>query len=140
MSLCLTYLKPPIQMCSSGHSVCHTCRQSVTVCPVCRAEFKLCRNVALENIAKGLRYQYKNLCREILTLDLINEHEMVCPRRIHTCPMNTFPGNHVCHWRGFWKDCKQHYTRNHRSRPIEGSIHGYHISTSAHLQESSFFL
>ncbi|PSN38637.1 hypothetical protein C0J52_26969 [Blattella germanica] len=117
--VCLTYLKPPIRVCSSGHSVCHTCRQSVTVCPVCRAEFKLNRNVALENIAKGLRYPCNNLCNDIFTLDLINEHEMVCPRGIHTCPMNTFPGNPVCHWRGFWKDYKLHYTRNHHARPIE---------------------
>ncbi|PSN49765.1 E3 ubiquitin-protein ligase siah2 [Blattella germanica] len=50
--VCLTYLRPPIQICSSGQSMCHTCRQRVAICSTCRAKLTTSRNVALENRAK----------------------------------------------------------------------------------------
>ncbi|KAG5869055.1 hypothetical protein JTB14_032241 [Gonioctena quinquepunctata] len=46
--ICMEYMKPPIWMCSMGHSICNSCKPNVMKCPTCQVGLKRNRNFALE--------------------------------------------------------------------------------------------
>lgn len=110
--VCLEYMAPPIFLCENGHSICDQCRPQLPVCPTCRKPFlPNTRNVALESIAHGLDYPCRNEgCSEIFPLELVAQHQAVCPRRPFECPL--VQGSH-CTWKGPLSLIKTHVMDSH---------------------------
>jgi E3 ubiquitin-protein ligase SIAH1 len=111
--VCMEYMVPPISLCESGHSICDQCRPQLPVCPSCRKPFLAnTRNIALECIADELDYPCRNDgCFEIYPLQIITQHEAVCPHRPFDCPLS-----HCAHcvWKGPLNLMKKHVTEAHR--------------------------
>jgi len=110
--VCLEYMVPPISLCESGHSICDQCRPQLPVCPTCRKPFLAkTRNIALESIADDLDYPCRNDgCFEIYPVQIITQHEAVCPHRPFECPLSQ--GAH-CAWKGPLRLMKQHVKEVH---------------------------
>jgi len=111
--VCMEYMVPPISLCESGHSICDRCRPQLPVCPTCRKPFLAnTRNIALECIADDLDYPCRNDgCFEIYPVQIILQHEAVCPHRPFDCPLS-----HCAHcvWKGPLHQMKEHVTEAHR--------------------------
>jgi E3 ubiquitin-protein ligase SIAH1 len=106
--VCMQYMVPPIQLCTNGHNICSRCRGKVQRCLTCRAEFLETRNVALENIARRLKYPCANRqsgCLDRFSIEHIAEHQAVCVYGEIKCP---FQVNWNCSWKGFKSDLKEH--------------------------------
>ena len=111
--VCMQYMVPPIKLCTNGHNICSKCRGTVKRCHTCRAEFSETRNMALENIARRLKYSCANRqrgCLELFSIEHINEHLAVCIYGKITCP---FKLNRNCSWNGFKSDLKEHAKNAH---------------------------
>ncbi|PSN52078.1 hypothetical protein C0J52_03903 [Blattella germanica] len=111
--ICFNYLTSPIIMCSNGHNIGACCSTKIEECPVCRQRFSPIRNLSLENITQGLKcscINHNKGCTEVLSLELIKEHEAVCPLGIHECLMNKFPGVH-CNWKGSISEFEKHVSQ-----------------------------
>ena len=111
--VCMEYMVPPISLCESGHSICVQCRPQLPVCPTCRKPFLAkTRNIALESIADELDYPCRNDgCFEIFPVQIITQHEAVCPHRPFDCPLSQ--GAH-CVWKGPLGLVKKHVMEVHR--------------------------
>jgi E3 ubiquitin-protein ligase SIAH1 len=97
----MEYMVPPIQLCTNGHNICSKCRgrESVQHCSTCRAEFSEIRNVALENIARSLKYPCENRksgCHKFFTIENIAEHHAHCNYGKIKYP---FAINWMCNWK-----------------------------------------
>lgn len=110
--VCMEYMVPPISLCESGHSICEQCRPQLPECPTCRKPFlSTTRNIALESIADGLDYPCRNEgCFEIYPLQIITQHEAVCPHRPYQCPLSH--GSH-CVWKGPLSIMRKHVMEVH---------------------------
>jgi hypothetical protein len=112
--VCREYMVPPINLCTNGHNICSKCRQKVQCCPTCRAEFSSIRNVALESIARRLKYPCANRqtgCLDLFSIEHIAEHQAVCAYGPIECPLNKV--NVGCPWKGFKSDLKEHAKAAH---------------------------
>ena len=119
--VCMQYMVPPIKLCTNGHSICSKCRDRVQRCPTCRAKFLEIRNVALENIARTLKYPCANRqsgCRELLSIEHYAKHQDVCVYRKIKCPLHLFL---TCSWNGLKNDLKAHAEAAHPFYFFHGS-------------------
>ncbi|XP_069680139.1 E3 ubiquitin-protein ligase siah-1-like [Periplaneta americana] len=119
--ICLEYMIPPITMCESGHNICNKCRPRMKKCPNCRQSLLSARNLALENLAKKVKYPCYNRrtgCEEAFPLDEIDKHQSICLHRFYECPLSKAPGI-LCLWQGPRSDIKKHIDMNHKDRVTE---------------------
>ena len=117
--VCMEYMVPPIWLCTNGHNICSKCRKSVQRCPTCRAEFLETRCVALENIARRLKYPCINResgCLELFSIEHITKHHAGCVYGKIKCPFYLL---NDCSWSGFKNDLKEHAKAAHRDNFFE---------------------
>ena len=103
--LCHEYMSPPITLCQAGHNICNKCKPALQFtggnkCPRCKRGLLETRNVALETIARGLKYpcRYTEVgCRLKFTMEEIGRHHARCNFRAYDCPIRT---QEKCHWNG----------------------------------------
>ena len=106
--VCREYIVPPIQVCTNGHNICSRCRQRVQLCPTCRAKILGTRNVALENIARKLKYpcaNRQNGCLALFSLEHIAIHQAACVYGKMKCPFHIY---WPCPWQDFKCNLKKH--------------------------------
>jgi len=119
--VCMEYMVPPIKLCTNGHNVCSKCEDRVICCPTCRAEFSETRSVALDNIARRLKYPCVNRqrgCLDLLSIEHIAKHNAVCVYGKIKCPFHLLK---MCSWNGFKNDLKEHAKRIHPGNFFEVS-------------------
>jgi len=112
----MDYMVPPIMLCVNGHNVCDICRSEITLCPICRKQFLSTRNVALEKLARDVKYPcpYRKYgCEEFLVHDKFREHQNKCHYLPQTCPASKL-SNEQCSWTGIFNDIKKHLMEQHR--------------------------
>ena len=103
--ICHEYMIPPITVCQGGHNICRKCRPTLQIkggskCPRCRKALLDTRNVALETIARGLKYpcRYNGIgCKEKYNMDDIGKHHARCAFRSYDCPIRELEH---CAWNG----------------------------------------
>ncbi|XP_050509573.1 E3 ubiquitin-protein ligase Siah1-like [Diabrotica virgifera virgifera] len=91
--ICLNYLQIPIRMCTTGHSLCDTCRNKLTVCPMCLSGFSNGSNRSLESIIPLLKIPCKfrdKGCQDLLFHVDRLAHEVDCPHQGISCPRCSF--------------------------------------------------
>ena len=111
--VCAEYMLPPIELCKNGHNICSNCRRKLKKCPTCRQEFVSIRNLALENLTKGIKYLCTNRkfgCKEKHTVDFIRTHQDVCPYAPYMCP---FINEKKCAWTDVLSNMKRHLLECH---------------------------
>jgi E3 ubiquitin-protein ligase SIAH1 len=115
--VCTAYMIPPISLCCNGHNICRKCTlKKIQRCPVCRGRLSGIRNITLETIARRQMYPCINRdkgCFQVFSVDLIADHEAVCPYGLMKCPMNKFPSV-MCSWKGLISELKKHVTGSHK--------------------------
>jgi len=119
--VCTEYMVPPIILCVNGHNICNICRPKIPHCPTCRQQFLSTRNVALEKLARDVKYPcsyQKYGCKEVFVHDTVREHQHRCHYRPQTCPAYKLP-NLQCSWTGIYDDVKKHLMENHRGECYE---------------------
>ena len=107
---------PPIILCESGNNMCDRCGPRIFGCPTCRHPYLNATNVALEQLAREVRYpcRYQKFgCEEFFAHDTVREHQHRCHYRPQTCPTYKLP-NVKCTWTGSYEDIKKHLMENHR--------------------------
>jgi len=80
VSVCMEYMVPPIKLCTNGHNICSKYTGSIQRCPTCRSKFSVVRNVALEIIARKLKYPCANRqsgCLELFSIEHVAKHNAV---------------------------------------------------------------
>ena len=110
---CMEYMVPPIKLCTNGHNICSKCRQRVQFCPTCRSKFSMIRNVALENIARRLKYpcvNRENGCLELFSIEHIAEHHAGCVYGKIKCPLHLL---NKCSWNGLKNSVMRHLEEAH---------------------------
>jgi E3 ubiquitin-protein ligase SIAH1 len=88
--VCMEYLLPPIVLCVNGHNICPRCKPKLKKCSICRQPFVNIRNVALEKLARQIKYPctyWREGCTVKVNLDLKDKHEKVCPYNQYRCPL-----------------------------------------------------
>jgi hypothetical protein len=112
--VCMEYMVPPIKLCTNGHNICSKCRESLQCCPTCRAKFSEIRSVALENIARRLKFpcvNRQNGCLELFSIEHITKHHAICVYGKIKCPFHLLK---MCSWNGLKNDLKGHAKAAHR--------------------------
>jgi hypothetical protein len=127
---CMEYMVPPITLCNYGHSFCSKCGGKHILCPTCSCSFSSIRNLALESIARTQTYpcaNRENGCPDLLSNELIAEHQAVCTHEAMKCPLSKTIFK--CSWMGVISDLEEHATAAH-------SVHIFKNATfiSSHLQ------
>jgi E3 ubiquitin-protein ligase SIAH1 len=113
--VCLEYIRPPIRLCENGHKICNICRQKVNRCPSCRQEFLDIRNLALEDLARQVKYpcKYRSYgCTELFNHDTVGKHQKICLHIPQNCPVAKLAFG-KCSWTGSYSDIKGHLKENH---------------------------
>jgi E3 ubiquitin-protein ligase SIAH1 len=121
--VCMEYMVPPIKLCTNGHSICSKCREEVDCCPTCRTKFTDIRNVALETIARRQKYPCANRgsgCPDLLSIELIVEHQAVCTHGPIKCPLTKV--GFQCSWNGVKFDLEEHAKAAHPGYIRKGAI------------------
>jgi E3 ubiquitin-protein ligase SIAH1 len=98
--------------------VCFRCLPKISNCPVCNGRFQNEQNIALENISRQLHYPCRHRrfgCSELLTWDIIQEHEEECCYGIYGCPICE-DEDIRCPWKGPLFDLKEHLITNHENK------------------------
>ena len=111
--MCTDYMVPPIKLCTNGHSICSKCRGRVKRCPTCRAKFSETRCLALEDIARRLKYPCANRqsgCHECFSIEHIAKHHAVCVYGKIKCPFHFIK---TCSWNGLKSEFKEHVQAAH---------------------------
>ena len=116
--VCLDYMVPPIfVICMNGHNVCNKCAPNLLdECPTCRQPVLSIRNIAMENIARKLKYPCVNQkwgCEEVSPFDKVAKHQAECFHNRRHCPWAPPCGR--CPWAGNTGDLKAHLTQSHAS-------------------------
>ncbi len=114
--VCLDHITPPIKQCVKGHLVCNECFPRLPHCPTCRSAMNQERNLAIEQIARLLKYPcryYPMGCREVFILSKKGAHEQDCPYLQLKCP---FHGQ--CAFNGSLKDVVPHLASDHAVTPV----------------------
>ncbi|PSN42254.1 E3 ubiquitin-protein ligase SIAH1B [Blattella germanica] len=113
--VCRNYMVPPIYICQQRHNICSNCRPKIDLCPTCTQPFTEARNVHLENLARNMHYPcvYSEIgCVEVLPMDLITAHQILCAHRPHICPLYKVP-RVMCPWKGPHSEMKAHVVETH---------------------------
>ena len=111
--VCMEYMVPPIKLCTNGHNICSKCTGSIQRCPTCRSKFSVVRNVALEIIARKLKYPCANRqsgCLELFSIEHIAKHNDGCVYGKIKCPLHL---RKKCSWNGLKNDLKKHAKAAH---------------------------
>jgi E3 ubiquitin-protein ligase SIAH1 len=119
--VCIQYMVPPINLCTNGHNICSRCRESLQCCPTCRAKFLETRNVALENIARRMKYpcvNRQNGCLELFSIEHIVKHHAGCVYGEIKCPFHLVE---TCSWNGLKNHLMEHAKAAHKKHFWEGS-------------------
>jgi len=114
--VCLDHITPPMKQCIKGHLVCNECFPRLPHCPTCRSPMNQERNLAIEQIARLLKYPcryYPMGCREAFILSKKGAHEQDCPYLQLKCP---FHGQ--CAFNGSLKDVVPHLASEHAVTPV----------------------
>lgn len=114
--VCFEHMRPPIYICSSGHSVCGPCKIKITVCPTCRQSMLNARNFSLEGVSGKLQHHCKhhNLgCNEIALLTSLLVHEENCTFKPYKCPLWEHTET-KCDWDGNTSEILDHIEDKHR--------------------------
>ncbi|XP_069689595.1 E3 ubiquitin-protein ligase sina-like isoform X2 [Periplaneta americana] len=127
--LCKEYMHPPITLCQGGHNICSSCRPGLQFsggnkCPRCRRPLLETRNVALETIARGLRYPCRyngSGCREKFSMEEIAEHHAHCVHRLYDCPLRALES---CTWCGSLPEVHGHVEATHSSCTLGAAVVG----------------
>jgi E3 ubiquitin-protein ligase SIAH1 len=142
--VCMEYMVPPIGMCLNGYNICNICRPKVQHCPTCRCPFLFTRNLALETLAMYLKYPctYRKYgCTEVLSHDVIRQHQDGCRYRQQTCPVVKLP-NGRCSWTGIYDGIKEPLKEEHSDKCydyVEGKTRALrNISATMCLSEFIF--
>jgi E3 ubiquitin-protein ligase SIAH1 len=112
----MEYMVPPIILCANGHNICNICRPKIPHCPTWRQPFLNATNVALEKLAREMKYSctYQKFgCEEVFFHDTVREHQHRCHYRPQKCPAYKLP-NVKCSWTGSYNDIKKHLMEKHR--------------------------
>jgi E3 ubiquitin-protein ligase SIAH1 len=126
--VCLEYIMPPIAMCENGHSICTTCRQKLLICPTCRQPFSDAKCLALENLARRIKYpcKFRELgCEESFLMQNIASHQADCPYKPFKCPFSIMK-NYKCPWEGHMSEIEDHIKSNHTEPGHTRSVTGKH--------------
>ena len=114
--VCMEYMVPPIILCVNGHNICDRCRPNIPKCPTCRQKFLSTRNVALEKLAREMKYpcSYQEYgCKEFFVYSTFREHQHRCHYLPQTCPVYKV-SNVQCNWTGIYINIKTHLMEQHR--------------------------
>ena len=114
--VCLDHITPPMKQCVKGHLVCNECFPRLPHCPTCRSAMNPERNLAIEQMARLLKYPcryYPMGCREAFILSKKTAHERDCPFLQLKCP---FHGQ--CAFNGSLKDVVPHLASDHSVTPV----------------------
>jgi hypothetical protein len=89
--------------------------QKVKECPTCKHQFVGNRNLALEDLARQVKYpcKYRSYgCAETFSQETIAGHQAICQYIPQKCPAAKLAfGN--CSWTGSYSDMKKHLKENH---------------------------
>jgi hypothetical protein len=113
--MCTECMRPPILLCSGGHSMCNICQPNVSRCPVCRLHTLSTRHAVLEKLAGQLNYPcvfQRNGCRDKYNIDLIGEHEEKCRYIQQVCLVQKLNLG-TCTWTGIAGSMNTHLTEEH---------------------------
>lgn len=117
--ICSSYMSPPIHQCSTGHSVCESCRKKLTCCALCQENFTESRNISLEGLAVKMRYPCVHRltgCTATLSYNEREIHELRCTFKGVRCAMEK------CTWIGQVSDLKEHWaSKKVTSKPYQAS-------------------
>jgi E3 ubiquitin-protein ligase SIAH1 len=123
---CNEYMRPPIILCERGCKVCENWKSGYSYCKICDGCFVKARSLALENLARRVKYpcKYRSYgCTEIFSHDRIDEHQVECLHIPRTCPFSKL--NYAyCSWSGSYDDIKGHLQSNHLEDSCE-YVEGY---------------
>ena len=128
--VCMQYMVPPIKLGTNGHNICSKCEERVMFCPTCRAEFSAIRCLALENIARRLKYPCANRqsgCLELLSMKHIAKHHAVCVCRKIKCPFHLV---NMCSWNGLKNNLKGHAKAAHSGFRVEPKFSSVSLTTA----------
>lgn len=120
---CLTPLCAPIQLCSSGHSVCVACRRELVACPVCKATFADVRSMSLEQVAARTPMKCTNArfgCGVVLKPAELCRHEQNCLHQASECFMGRIWDD--CSWSGRGMDFLEHCEQQHGTRMFRDAV------------------
>jgi hypothetical protein len=87
-------------------------------CPTCRRQFLDTRNVALENLARHVKYpcKYRSYgCKEEFASDVIIDHQDRCEYCPQTCPVPEVD-TLKCMWTGKYDQLKNHLKEKHSDK------------------------
>lgn len=117
--VCSNYMIPPIRQCTTGHSICESCRKRLSNCAVCKSEFAEGRNIALESLAVKMKYPCINRisgCPAALSYNEREIHELRCTYKGFKCAMDK------CLWVGPLETLKDHWaSKRITSKPYQAS-------------------
>lgn len=103
-------MKPPIYICSSGHSLCTSCKSTGRCISISNCTVTNARNLLVEKIMDLLFYSCENNgCDEMHKLKDMNKHEMECQYKIYNCP-----DYDVCNKRGNIRNLIDHIKTEHK--------------------------
>lgn len=129
--VCFEYMKPPVTVCQSGHNICFSCKPKMHQCPTCRQEFLQTRNLSLENLSRHVMFPCTNRragCPEVLVLNLILQHQDVCPFASYRCPFAKISNAFCAHYSPL-QLLKTHVLRDHKGNSLEiyggGKFYGH---------------
>lgn len=117
--VCSNYMTPPIRQCTTGHSICESCRKRLLQCAICKGQFAESRNIALESLAVKMKYPCVNRpsgCLTILSYNERENHEVKCTYQGFQCAMEK------CLWVGPLENLKSHWaSKKITSKPYQAS-------------------
>lgn len=109
--VCYEMIRPTVDICSNGHSVCLKCRCRLTQCPICSADFVKAKNIMLAQIAEYVKYPCPNTvggCKEVYYLRDEERHLKKCGYIVHRCKIDN------CDWIGKKEELRTHVETIHQ--------------------------
>jgi hypothetical protein len=119
---CMECMVPPLELCNNGQNICSECKRRHHHCPICGANITIIRIVILDSIARRQKYpcaKRDNGCPDLLSIELIAEHQAVCTHRPILCPLSKTIFK--CSWKGVISDLEQHAKATHSAQIIKGA-------------------
>ena len=86
--VCLEYVRHPVTLCANGYKICKICKKEVGHCPSCTQQFVKTRNLAIEDLARHVKYPCKYRaygCTDILHRDKTGGHQAKCRYSPQVC-------------------------------------------------------
>uniref|UniRef100_V5G8I2 RING-type E3 ubiquitin transferase n=1 Tax=Anoplophora glabripennis TaxID=217634 RepID=V5G8I2_ANOGL len=116
--ICTAYMRPPIHMCNTGHSLCRQCREKLQRCPSCSSEFSGSRNYSLEKIGQIIKCPCKSKdlgCDFVGNINTIAHHESIlCSLTLSESKISCIANRGTsCSWIGNFATAFQHISSTH---------------------------